>query len=79
MSSLKAAKSHAMEAAGELRHAAEEKVVELREVANAKAQHLRSSAKEQVSELESYVRANPGRSVMVSLGIGMLIGMLWRR
>jgi ElaB/YqjD/DUF883 family membrane-anchored ribosome-binding protein len=79
MASLQAAKSHALEAAGDLRHAAEEKVVELREVANAKAQHLKSSAQEQVSELEHYVRENPTKSVMVSLGVGMLVGMLWRR
>ena len=79
ISSLQAAKSHALEAAGDLRHAAEEKVVELREVANAKAQHIRTSAKEQGSELENYVRQNPARSVLVSLGIGMLMGMLWRR
>lgn len=77
-SSLQAAKSHAIEAAGELRHAAEEKVVQLREVASAKAEHFRSSAKEHVSELESYVRDNPVKAVMVSLGVGMVMGMLWR-
>ena len=79
VSSFQAAKSHAMEAAGDLRHAAEEKVVELKEVANAKAQSLKSSAQGQVSEWESYVRTNPVKSIAISAGVGMLIGMLLHR
>lgn len=78
-SSLQAAKTHAREAAGELRHAAEEKVVELRGAAEAKAQHFRTSAQEQMTELENYIRSYPAKSVLVSLGVGLLLGILWRR
>jgi len=74
-----AGKSHAKEAAQEFGHAAEEKVTELKEAARDQVDHLRGTAEEYISDLEVYVRRNPTKSILISLGVGMFMGMFWRR
>ena len=83
-------KAHAKQAAEDLRSAAEQKATELRSAAEGKAQELRSKA-EQVyedarnrartfqEEGEAYVRDNPMRGVMTALGVGFVLGLLFRR
>jgi ElaB/YqjD/DUF883 family membrane-anchored ribosome-binding protein len=78
-SSLQAAKVHAREAAEELRLAAEQKIVSLRELAGVRARHFRTSAEDSISTMESYVRTNPSKSVLISLGVGLFLGALWHR
>ncbi len=83
-------KSHAKQAAEDLRAAAEEKAQQLRSTAEAKAQEYRGRAEhayEQArtrarslqEEGEHYVRENPVRGVLTALGIGFLLGLLVRR
>ena len=82
--------THAKQAAEDLKSAAEQKAAELRSAAEGKAQELRSRA-EQVyedarsrartfqEEGEAYVRENPMRGVLTALGVGFVIGLLFRR
>jgi len=83
-------KAHAIHAAEDLRAAAEAKAQELRAAAEAKAHELRGKA-EQVygdyrtrahsfhEEGEQYVRENPTKAVLAALGIGFVLGLVFRR
>lgn len=83
-------KNKASEAAADLRNRASETRDEVREHADA----LSAQAKEAMSEyyqqgrekavkweqvLESQIRAKPLQSLLVASGIGLVIGLLWRR
>ena len=83
-------KAHAKQAAEELRSAAEAKAAELRSVAEAKAQEYRGKAEQAYDQArtrarslqeegEAYVRENPLRGVMTALGVGFVLGVLFRR
>lgn len=76
--------------AHELRVAAEAKAHELRATAEAKAAEWRGKAEHAYSEAqdraknwrddgERYVRDNPSRAVMTALGVGFLLGLIFRR
>ncbi len=69
----------AREAAEDLRQAAQQKIQALREVTSLRAQHLRQAAKDQLSAMETQVRAHPSKSVLISLGLGMILGIMWHR
>lgn len=80
----------AEEKASELRAAAEAKAAEFRTTAEAKAQEYRSKAEETFQQArerartlqeegEAYVRENPMRGVLTALGVGFVIGLLFRR
>jgi ElaB/YqjD/DUF883 family membrane-anchored ribosome-binding protein len=108
---LESSKSHALQAAEELRAAAAQKAKELKDVALDRTEHLRSVADERArqfrdtatekaehyrdyaeerwsdaqgqfddlkSEGERYVRANPAKSVLIALGLGIIIGRILR-
>lgn len=77
--SLQSAKVHAREAAEELRHAAEQKIAALRQLAGVRSRQWRNSAEDSISTMESYVRTNPSKSVLISLGVGIFLGALWQR
>ena len=89
-SKFESGKTHAIHAAEDLRAAAEAKAQELRSAAETKAQELRGKA-EQVygnyrtramtyqEEGEQYVRENPTKAVLTALGLGFVLGLIFRR
>lgn len=100
-SKFEAGKTHAKQAAEELRAAAEEKAAELRATAEAKAAEFRATAGTKVQEYrakaeetyehartrahslreegEAYVREKPLQGVLTALGVGFVLGLLFRR
>lgn len=87
---LSSGKDHARKAVEDLRAAAEEKSAAIRSAAEAKAQELRqraeeawdqgkTCAKQWQSDGEKYVRDNPTRAVLTALGVGFVVGLLFRR
>ncbi len=86
---LESSKSHVKSAADDLRSAAESKAAELRGMAEAKAAEYKGKA-EQVygdarnraltlrEEGEEYVRENPAKAVLTALGVGFVIGIIFR-
>ena len=74
-----AGKHHAKDAIDEFGHAAEEKVTELKQATQAQVDRLRDTTEEYISDMEVYVRRNPTKSILISLGVGMFMGMFWRR
>ena len=89
-SKLESGKSHAKQAAEDLRSAAEIKAQELRQAAEIKAQELRGRAETAYSDArtramsmreegEQYVRENPMKAVLTALGVGFLVGIIFRK
>jgi ElaB/YqjD/DUF883 family membrane-anchored ribosome-binding protein len=83
-------KAHARQAAEELRSAAEAKAQEIRAIAEAKTQEYRAKAEEALEEArlrartfrdesEQYIRQNPTRSLLTALGVGFVLGLIFRR
>jgi ElaB/YqjD/DUF883 family membrane-anchored ribosome-binding protein len=83
-------KTHARQAADDLRAAAEAKAQELRSIAEAKAQEYRGRAEQAYDQArtrvrtlrddgEQYVRENPTRAVLTALGAGFVLGLIFRR
>lgn len=83
-------KSHAIHAAEDLKAAAEAKAHELRTAAEAKAQEFRGKAEHAFDEArvkartfredgEQYIRENPTRAVLTALGVGFVLGLIFRR
>jgi ElaB/YqjD/DUF883 family membrane-anchored ribosome-binding protein len=83
-------KAHAMKAAEDLREAAEAKARELRSIAEAKAGEYRNKAENVYDDArtrvrslredgEAYVRENPTRAVFTALGVGFVLGLIFRR
>jgi ElaB/YqjD/DUF883 family membrane-anchored ribosome-binding protein len=83
-------KTHAKQAAEDLRAAAEQKAAELKAAAETKAQELKGRAGEAYEQMrsrartwqeegEAYVRENPLRGVVTALGAGFVLGLLFRR
>ena len=80
----------AEEKASEFRSVAEEKAAEFRTVAESKANEYRAQAEETYhhartrartlqEEGEAYVRENPLRGVLTALGVGFVLGLIFRR
>jgi len=65
--------------ADELRGAAEGKTQELRGAAESAWSDARSRAESWQAEGEAYVRANPTKAVLIALGVGLLLGLLFRK
>ncbi|MEZ5301364.1 MAG: hypothetical protein R3F11_12030 [Verrucomicrobiales bacterium] len=87
---LQASKEHAQQAAQELRSAAEHKVQQLRGSAEQKAEQFRDyaettwqdaklKANDLLEEGEKYVRENPTRSILTAVGVGFVLGLIFRR
>ena len=83
-------KAAATAKAQEIRRAAEQKAEELREAAQKKAREFsgaagtawtdaRSKAHTWQTRGESYVRENPTKAVLVALGIGFFVGLMFRK
>jgi ElaB/YqjD/DUF883 family membrane-anchored ribosome-binding protein len=74
------------EVGGHLRDAAVEQYENVRdraagyvEAGRAKIEAGRAKAREMEEGVESYVQENPIQAVLIAAGVGMLIGLLWRR
>ncbi|MGF1655996.1 MAG: YqjD family protein [Verrucomicrobiales bacterium] len=65
--------------ANEIRSAAEGKAAEFRSAAEQKAQELQARAQTLQEDTETYVRSNPLRAVGTALGVGFVLGLIFRR
>jgi ElaB/YqjD/DUF883 family membrane-anchored ribosome-binding protein len=83
-------KSHATQAVNDLRAAAEAKAAELRAAAEGKVNELRGKAEHAYSdartraqglrgESEQWIRENPTRAVLTAMGVGFVIGLMFRK
>ena len=78
-SKFESGKTHAKQAAEDIRAAAETKAHEIRGRAEQAYQQARTRARSWQEEGEHYVRENPLRGVLTALGIGFILGLLIRR
>ncbi len=74
-----ASKTHARAAAAEMRDAAAEAAREFRERASGVAGEWKEKAQGVQREIEDYVRENPTKSILAAVGIGFVIGLIFRR
>lgn len=73
------AQKHIREVGGQIRDAATEKYGELRDQAEEYYEHGRKRAMELEQGLEDYVREKPIQSLLMAAGVGVLLGILWKR
>ncbi len=71
-------KEKATEKAEELRRAAHDRADEFRDYAEETYAHGRERLDDWRSDSEHYIRENPAKSVLIALGIGFLIGRLFK-
>src|SRR4051812_5772713 len=64
---------------GQVRTAATEQYENLRNQATEYYEQGRERAQEWEQSLESYVQEKPIQSIMIAAGVGMLLGILWKR
>jgi ElaB/YqjD/DUF883 family membrane-anchored ribosome-binding protein len=64
---------------GHVRDAAREQYEHVRDRAAGYVKAGRDKARELEEGVESYVQENPIHAVLIAAGIGLLIGLLWRR
>lgn len=87
---IEAGREHFKQAADSFRHAAEIKAAELRSAAESRVGEIRSAAEHTAEELrqrartltedaEAYVRENPLRAVATALGVGFVLGLIFRK
>lgn len=72
-------KTHVKQAAQDIRSAAEAKAQEFRGRAGEAYEQARTRARSWQEEGEHYIRENPLRGVLTALGVGFLLGVLFRR
>ena len=72
-------KESATETTKKLRETAEERAVRAREFANHQWQSARGHAKDWQEQGEIYIRENPTKAVLGALGIGFVLGLIFRR
>jgi ElaB/YqjD/DUF883 family membrane-anchored ribosome-binding protein len=63
----------------QVRDAATEKYENLRDSATEYYQAGRDKAVEWQNQLEDYVREQPLKSVLIAAGVGVLLGIIWKR
>jgi ElaB/YqjD/DUF883 family membrane-anchored ribosome-binding protein len=64
---------------GQVRDAAREKYQKLSDQAQDYYEQGRQKAQEWEEGLENYIQEKPLQAVLIAAGIGMLIGLLWKR
>lgn len=64
---------------GQVRDAAREKYDQLSDQAQDYYQQGRQKAQEWEEGLESYIQEKPLQSVLIAAGVGVLLGLLWKR
>ena len=74
-----ASKAHARAAAAEMRDAAAEAAREFRERAGGMAEEWQEKARGVQKEVENYVRENPTKSILAAVGVGFVLGLIFRR
>lgn len=74
-----AGREHLTAAAKDLSTAANAKYEELRGQAKTTAEEYRNRAKSFQGDTESYIRENPLRAVGIAVGVGFVLGVLFRR
>ena len=74
-----ASKAHARAAAAEMRDAAAEAAREFRERASGVAGEWKERAQNVQREIEDYVREHPTKSILAAVGVGFVIGLIFRR
>jgi ElaB/YqjD/DUF883 family membrane-anchored ribosome-binding protein len=83
-------KNHAAQAVQDLRAAAEAKAAELRATAEGKVNELRGKAEQAYSDArnraqglrgegEHWIRENPARAVLTAMGVGFIVGLMFRK
>jgi ElaB/YqjD/DUF883 family membrane-anchored ribosome-binding protein len=74
-----ASKAHARAAAAEMRDAAAEAAREFRDRASGIAGEWKEKAQGVQREIQDYVREHPAKSLLAAVGVGFVIGLLFRR
>ena len=74
-----ASKTHARAAAAEMRDAATEAAREFRERAGGVAGEWQEKARTVQKEIEGYVREHPAKSILAAVGVGFVLGLIFRR
>ena len=64
---------------GQVREAAQEQYENLRDQAQGYYEEGRQRAHEWEQSLEQYVQEKPIQSLLIAAGVGMLLGILWKR
>ena len=64
---------------GQVRDAAREKYGQISDQAHEYYEQGRQKAQEWEQGLESYIQEKPLQAVMIAAGVGVLLGLLWRR
>jgi ElaB/YqjD/DUF883 family membrane-anchored ribosome-binding protein len=83
-------KQHASQAVHDLRAAAEAKAAEFRATAEGKVHEIRGKAEHAYSEArtraqtlrgesEHWIRENPTRAVLTAIGVGFILGLMFRK
>jgi ElaB/YqjD/DUF883 family membrane-anchored ribosome-binding protein len=67
------------DAGSQLRDAASEKIGQLRDHASDYYEQGRQRAQEWEQGLEEYIREKPIQSLLIAAGVGMLLGIIWKR
>jgi len=67
------------EMGGQVRDAAQEKYEQLRDQASEYYDQGREAAREWQGNLETYVREQPLKAVLIAAGVGVLLGVIWKR
>ncbi len=87
---MQSARDHVRQAADELRAATAAKAQQFRDAAEDRAHRVKGiaesgwedakvKAQDFMAETEDYVRTNPTKSVLTALGVGFVLGLLFRR
>jgi ElaB/YqjD/DUF883 family membrane-anchored ribosome-binding protein len=64
---------------GQVRDVATQKYEQLRDSASEYYQQGRERAQEWEQNIEEYVREKPLQAVLIAAGVGVLLGLLWKR
>jgi ElaB/YqjD/DUF883 family membrane-anchored ribosome-binding protein len=64
---------------GQVRDAASEKYSQLRDQASEYYNQSKEAATQWEQSLESYVQEKPLQAVLIAAGVGLLLGLLWKR
>ena len=67
------------DASSQVRDAAAEKIGQIRDNANEYYEQGKQRAQEWEQGLEDYIREKPLQSLLIAAGVGMLLGVLWKR
>ena len=77
--SAKEVKENLRELGSQVRDTATQQYEQLREQASDYYQQGRDRAMEMEQSLEQYVQEKPIQSLLIAAGVGMLLGILWKR